>query len=580
MVRGESLAYQYNPYIWPLIASSGTSMSLGVYALIRRRGTRGAGSFIVSMLIVSLWSAGNALEMSSIDINTKLFWANMQYIAYCYSPVALLVLCMQFTGYDRWMGGKKTLALLVIPTVILMLVWTDSFHGLIRYDIHMDYSGTFPVIVKKYGPGFFVHALYSHAINILAWLMVARTSISRKALYRKQAAALHLGMSLIIIPNIMYITGLGPVGRFDITPAFFGPAGLIIAWGIFRFGMLDVIPVARATVIETMDAGVMVLDERNRVLDTNPAFEKTIGLNASAVLGRPVEQVCGKIPEIIHACADKSISHSEFTVGVEEVPRTFEMLLSPLNDNSGALIGRLIVIHDITERKKSLQEYMYQQRLLAAKEERESLAKDIHDNLGQVLGFIAFQAQGIRQELINSGVQIVSHRLDKLAKAAQGAHDELREFIQNARGSVLRDIDLAAEISKYINDFREQSGIKVQLSIPKEFPGESLIPDIRSNALNIVREALNNIRKHAQAENVKVTVFVEQGLLGIEIEDDGTGFDAGRLNGSKNTGFGLGIMRERAREMDARIEIELNPGKGSRVSLHVPITEERKGSCK
>lgn len=148
------MAYQYNPYIWPLIASSGTSMSLGVYALIRRRGTRGAGSFIVSMLIVSLWSAGNALEMSSIDINTKLFWANMQYIAYCYSPVALLVLCMQFTGYDRWMGGKKTLALLVIPTVILMLVWTDSFHGLIRYDIHMDYSGTFPVIVKKYGPGF------------------------------------------------------------------------------------------------------------------------------------------------------------------------------------------------------------------------------------------------------------------------------------------------------------------------------------------------------------------------------------------------------------------------------------------
>ena len=71
-----------------------------------------------------------------------------------------------------------------------------------------------------------------------------------------------------------------------------------------------------------------------------------------------------KIPEIIHACADKSISHSEFTVGVEEVPRTFEMLLSPLNDNSGALYSKLIVIHDITERKKSLQEYMYQQRLL------------------------------------------------------------------------------------------------------------------------------------------------------------------------------------------------------------------------
>ena len=461
-------------------------MSLGVYALIRRRGTRGAGSFIVSMLIVSLWSAGNALEMSSIDINTKLFWANMQYIAYCYSPVALLVLCMQFTGYDRWMGGKKTLALLVIPTVILMLVWTDSFHGLIRYDIHMDYSGTFPVIVKKYGPGFFVHALYSHAINILAWLMVARTSISRKALYRKQAAALHLGMSLIIIPNIMYITGLGPVGRFDITPAFFGPAGLIIAWGIFRFGMLDVIPVARATVIETMDAGVMVLDERNRVLDTNPAFEKTIGLNASAVLGRPVEQVCGKIPEIIHACADKSISHSEFTVGVEEVPRTFEMLLSPLNDNSGALIGRLL-LYMISPRERSHCRSICISRLLVAKEERVR-AKDIHDNLGQVLGFIA-QAQGIRQELklrfklYPTGLQ--------LAKAAQGAHDELRNS-SKMPGFSATDIDLLQ--SSVYKRFPGTKWNKGPTQHSQGIPGESLIPDIRSNALNIVREALNNIR--------------------------------------------------------------------------------------
>lgn len=111
--------------------------------------------------------------MSSTDCSTKLFWANMQYIAYCYSPVVLLALCMEFTGYDRWIRNRKVLLwIAVIPTIIILLVWTDRLYGLVRYDIHMDYSGAFPVLEKKYGPVFFVHALYAHLLNISAWVLL------------------------------------------------------------------------------------------------------------------------------------------------------------------------------------------------------------------------------------------------------------------------------------------------------------------------------------------------------------------------------------------------------------------------
>ncbi|MDD2482443.1 MAG: histidine kinase N-terminal 7TM domain-containing protein, partial [Lutispora sp.] len=145
------MRFQYIPYIWLLVVSSSVTLSLGIYALLRRKNAKGAASFILSMLVVTIWSFGNILEISAIDFSTKLFWANIEYFAYCYSPVTLLALCMEFTGYDKWVKNKKVWWLVVIPTIIIMLVWTDGVFGLIRYDMHMDYSGLFPVIAKKYG---------------------------------------------------------------------------------------------------------------------------------------------------------------------------------------------------------------------------------------------------------------------------------------------------------------------------------------------------------------------------------------------------------------------------------------------
>lgn len=123
--------YQYIPYIWPLMASSVITLSLGIYALTRRRNVKGTISFMLCMIVVTLWSSANALEMSSIVFSTKLFWANVQYIAYCFSPVTLLGLCMEFTGYDKWIRNKNIIWLAVIPTIIIILVWTDGSHNAI-----------------------------------------------------------------------------------------------------------------------------------------------------------------------------------------------------------------------------------------------------------------------------------------------------------------------------------------------------------------------------------------------------------------------------------------------------------------
>lgn len=334
-------------YICLLIASSLTSASLGLYALVKRRNSKCFTGFAFSMLAVTVWSVAHTFEMLSSEFSTKLFWANTQYFAYCYSPVALVALCLQFTGYGNWVRKKSFFLIMIIPTIIMVLVWTDRMHGLVRYDMHMDYSGIFPVIVKKYGPAFYVHAIYSHLLNLFAWAVLIKAVFFNNAIYKKQAAALLFGVSLIVIPNVLYVMGASPVKKFDLTPVFFGPAGMIIAWSIFRYKFFDLVPIARDEVLEIMESGIMVLDNKGRVLDINPAFANVFGAAPSQISSKKLEDVCGKFPELLKACLDGSIAHTEFVV-VGDSPRVYGVFLSPLADPKGNQLGRMAVLYDIT----------------------------------------------------------------------------------------------------------------------------------------------------------------------------------------------------------------------------------------
>lgn len=565
------MQFQYIPYIWPLTISAIITLSLAIYSLFRQRHAKGAKAFILCMLAVTIWSYGNALEMSATDLPTKLFWANFQYIAYTFAPVTLFIIALQFTGYDHWIRNKRFFWITVLPAIIVILVWTDGWHGLVRYNVHLDNSGAFPVIAKEYGPAFFVHAAYAHFLNLAAWVLLARAAFIKNNVYRKQAMAILVGVSLVVIPNVLYILGYSPVTRFDITPVFFGPSGLVIAWGIFRYKLFDVIPVARATVIETMNAGVMVLDLQNRVLDINPAFEKIVSFSASKASTKTVEEVCGDIPQLLKVCTDPSITHQEFSINANGSPKIYEVLISPLTDNKGELIGRLIVTYDITEKKQAQQEYMKQQWKIAVTEERERLGRDMHDNLGQVLGFINLQAQGIRQELSNDGVGITLSKLDKLVEVTQAAHQEIREFIRKSRSPVSMDKDYKSTLLKDIKEFEEQTGLSVDLDIPREFTGEGLELSVRLNLLNILKEALTNIRKHAEADRVKIVFSLSEKRLDVMVEDNGKGFEIYRHNhGGVKGKYGLDIMRERVSIMDAEISIQSIKGKGSRIYISIP----------
>jgi signal transduction histidine kinase len=348
-----------------------------------------------------------------------------------------------------------------------------------------------------------------------------------------------------------------------------------MAWAIFRYKMLDVIPVAWATVLEAADTGIMVLDLGNRVLDVNPAFARKIGTEAPA-LAQEVAVVCGSIPELLDLCIKQTAIQVEFPRCINGQIKVFEARRSPLTDKKGSLIGHLVLIYDITEKKQAQKEYLCKQREIVSIEERERLARDLHDNLAQVLGFINFQTAGIRQELLNADITMVEPELNKLVAVTQKTHEEIREYIRQTRNTVKIDKDFLTELSCEITAFEEQSGIQVDLDISCELTEETFRYPVCMHILQIIKEALNNIRKHAVAKKAKISLVIQQEQLRVTIEDDGKGFDCvdcEQIAQGNSTGFGLKIMEERAEAIGAQLRITSVLGKGTRVVLIMPTAE-------
>lgn len=563
------MAYSYNSMIGPLLLSALVTLFLGLFARAKHRNARGTDYFMISMFLVTFWSLSNAFEMAAMDLPLKLFWANMQYIAYCLSPVTLLIMCLDIIELHIVQRKRRIILLLIIPAITLLLVVTSRWHGLIRYDVHIDYVGEYPVIAKRYGIWFYVHAAYSYILNFSAMLTLVKALFHRKSLYRRQTILLLLGICFIVVPNLIYISGFSPL-KNDITPIFFVPAGILMLLAIFNNGMFDLVPMARTAVIEAMEAGVVVTDGQNRVFDMNQAFIKIAKINIADYYLMPIDEICKEIPEIANIVIDRKMSHADFMITDNDRSKIYEMVLSPLKDKNNYDIGLLGLVYDITDKKQAQKEFLEHQWKMAVIDERERMIRDLHDNLGQVLGFINFQTQAIKLELSNEGIELVSDKLEQLISAVQNAHADMREYICSNRTSVSVERDFISSLKNDIESFKQQTGLHVRLDIPEEPIDKEFNSAVMANIQNIIREAMNNIRKHAKANEVRIAIRMKEDFMVISVADNGKGFEEIKNDYSVKNKFGIDIMKERAALVGGSISIETIPNKGSRIMIYVP----------
>ena len=344
------------PYVIIFVTAGSIAALLALYAW-RRRAMPGGIYFVLMMAMVSEWALTSAGEFASLDAATKLSWGKISYLAVASVALLWFLFALSYSRREQWLTRSRLILLWIVPLGILALALTNEKHGLLWSSVTPSSEAPGSMLVYEHGIGVWANLIYSYTLLLVGTILFVRTTLRSPQLYQRQVAVLLVGAAIPWIGNVLYVVGVQPLPGLDLTPIAFTLTGLAMAWGIFRFHMLDIVPVARDVLIESMSDGVVVLDARSRVVDINPAACQVIGRDASQVVGQRAEAVFADWPGLVEHYQDTADRRVEIAFGTTQ---WFDLRVSPLYDRRKQLTGRLLVLRDITARKQAeaaLQQY-------------------------------------------------------------------------------------------------------------------------------------------------------------------------------------------------------------------------------
>ncbi|HNS52860.1 MAG TPA: histidine kinase N-terminal 7TM domain-containing protein [Anaerolineae bacterium] len=553
---------------WPYLATLALLTVLSLYSW-RQRSVPGARYFAVACLFVVVWTAGAVAELVASDPSAKIGWFIAQ--SAWQLPVATAMTCfvLEYVHPGRWLTRRRVVLLSIPPLLILALALSNGLHGWMWRGFSV--GGT---VVPVRGPAVYIGLAYSLClvlVNIaaLAWLFV------RSPQHRWPAAMMLAGHVASRGLHTIDLVSAQPILAWDPFLAIVAIPFGIYAVALFGFRILDPLPAARQAAAEQMGDGMVVLDAQRRILSLNPAAESMLDSRTARARGKVLHEL---VPALAAVQSPEPRGRLEigFSPGGEASHGTHHYVVehSALKDARGLLAGYLVLLRDVTEQRQAQAQVVEQQRALAMLQERDKLARELHDGIGQVLGYVKMQAQAARDRLAQDQVAAADAALAQLAAVAQDAHTDVREYILGARTPAGAEAGFLAALQSYLERFGRQYGLQAELIAPPGWSDEALEPTVQAQLLRIVQEALTNARKHAQAHAVQVSLHLAAGGAQVNVRDDGVGFDPALLSAAEGQKYGLGFMRERAQEVGGSVEIHSAPGAGTQVLICVPRRKE------
>ena len=213
------------------------------------------------------------------------------------------------------------------------------------------------------------------------------------------------------------------------------------------------------------------------------------------------------------------------------------------------------------------QEHLSRNLLEAQEAERRRLARELHDEIGQVLTAVKINVQAVRNHVSPAGLPRVEESIEVVNRAIQ----QVRDLSLDLRPAMLDDLGLAAAVRWYVDRQAQRAGLAIQATIDVA-PG-SLSPEAETVCFRIIQEALTNVVRHSKALHVQITLTCPAEELILVVRDDGLGFDPATVDVASGSGRGLGLlgMQERVHLVGGRLEISTRPGRGTEVRARVPL---------
>ncbi len=345
------------------------------------------------------------------------------------------------------------------------------------------------------------------------------------------------------------------------------------------------------SVFETALTGMAITDPAGRFLHVNRSCERILGYSAEELrqtsapdLAHPDDRPHHRRVMEDLAAGRREAHHFETRcLRKDGTVAWVHVTYSALRDAAGKPRLLVAMLIDITERKRAEQEREELHRQVAnsrrklqalsrrlirvQEEERKRLARELHDEIGQVLTAVSLNIEAAR----STAGEAAQPHLAESTRAIDRAIEEVRSLSLNLRPAMLDLMGLEAALRGYVERQAKPAGLAVEL-VCSPLSGACEAPELQATCFRVVQEALTNVIRHAQARHVRVEVTCDEGALRLTVRDDGVGFDvaAARQRALHGETFGLLGIQERAQLLGGDVAIESAPGKGTTLRVQLP----------
>jgi PAS domain S-box-containing protein len=466
---------------------------LAAFAFVNRE-VDGAEWMVLGLAGVVVWTAGSAVVNAATTTETYVLASKLMMPGIAVTVPCLFAFVVGYSGYDDSLTPVAIGVLFLEPVVTSALMMTNEAHGLMYTELSITgYS---------YGWWFWVHFGYDYLLVVLVTVLLLRLVIFDDSLYRGQAAALVVGVTVPWVSNVLWLfplsewVGFLPTIPFDPTPVAFAVTGTALAVAGFRSRLLDIAPVTReagrTVLIESMDDGVLMVDGRHRVVDANPAISDALGVESSDAIGQHLEALEPALDRLLPSAGESAVG--EVVLETDGRPRHYDVRVSPLAGSIGDTSGWVVVLSDVTDRKERIERLeRYETVIEASGNPIYSLSPD---------GRIAFVNRAAEEITGYDEAELVDERFERIV--AEDDRDTTREIVDDLieddeRRRVTFEMTVVAKDGERVD---VENNLAV-LGTDEEFDGTAgVVRDIRDRkhrqeVLTVLNRALrHNLRTH------------------------------------------------------------------------------------
>jgi signal transduction histidine kinase len=576
-----------NVYAAILLITALAVLMLAVYSL-RFRKSPGTSTFALLLCAIFIYTGGYGFELMADRVETILFWLKIEYLGIAFLPTLIFAMAVNYTGRKRWLKPWIVFTLIAFSLTTIVLQFTNAGRLFYR-EYALIQTNNLTLSGFTHGAWYWVHQVVTNIMLVFSSLLYIRMIRESSGTNRDRALIMLLSAAVPWAAYLIYLTGNSPDG-LDLSPFSFALAGFISALGVFRFQLLEYVPIALEHVFESMTDGVVILDNQFKLVGYNLSASRLYPALTAGIKGETLEIRIAGVPEPEHLF-DGYESDAIYRNAKET--RYFHNRVVQVFNERGKPMGWTVIFSDVTESR------LIEKQLI----EKEKKLKELNANKDKFLAIIGHDLRNSFHLIINMSEMLLANIEKENTEAAMKkgkiiydtsitTYTLLQNLLEWAliqqKGMHFKPVksdlnQLIEEELRYQRIMAEQKDLRLN-----RVPGQDMILKADREMLKtILRNLISNAIKYSfPGGTIDISHTNGTDVAVISVRDHGTGMteeeqkklfvgesSLSKRGTAKETGTGLGLRlcAEFVHLHGGSIWVESGPGKGSEFCFTIPL---------